>query len=88
MSLRTELYVFLQNKLKEIHNEQEIILKDDTSLVKSLLLESLALLQLSVWIERAVGVPLDFSAFDISREWDTIPDILRFIEKRRNIILE
>ena len=57
-------------------------LTDDTSLIQSGLFDSMALVQLAEWIEREIGRPLDPTRFDLSREWDTIPSIVNFIERR------
>ncbi len=58
-------------------------LKDDTSLIRSGLIDSLALFNLAVWIEKETGTRLDLNTFDPSVEWDTIADILDFIGRHR-----
>ncbi len=55
----------------------------DTPLIHSRLLDSLALFHLVEWIEREVGGPLDPSTFDFASDWNTVEEILDFIEKRR-----
>ncbi len=56
-------------------------LTDDMSLIKSGKLDSLGLFNLVMFIEREIGRKVDFTAFDLATEWDTIKDILRFIRK-------
>jgi acyl carrier protein len=58
-------------------------LTDETPLISSHLLDSLALFHLVEWIEREAGAPVDPASFDFVREWDTVPAILDFIEKHR-----
>lgn len=58
-------------------------LKDDTSLIKSGLLDSLGLFNVAVTIEREIGPELDLTSFDLSHEWDTITDMLRFVTEHR-----
>ena len=55
---------------------------DETSLLRSGLFDSTALFHLVEWIERRVGAPVDPTSFDLVSEWDTIPQILAFIERR------
>jgi aryl carrier-like protein len=79
LSLRHQLVAFIEELLLEMLGE----LQDDTSLISSGLCDSLALVHLAEWIQRATGSPVDFTAFDLAQEWDTIPDILNFIAKHR-----
>jgi len=58
-------------------------LTDDTSLIRSGLIDSLGLFNLALWIEKEVHSKLDLASLDPSKEWDTIPDILNFIAKHR-----
>jgi len=39
--------------------------------------------QLAAWIEQEIEVQVDLTAFDLSKEWNTIADIVSFIEKHR-----
>ena len=55
-----------------------------TPLIASGLFDSLALFNLVVWIEQRVGAPIDPTAVDLATEWDTVDDIVKFIERRRN----
>ncbi len=58
-------------------------LTNTTSLIRSGVLDSLGLITVATFIEREVGRPLDLSTVDLESEWETINDILRFIENTR-----
>jgi len=74
--LREDLYAFL--------GQYELRLKrpldDDTSLIAAGVLDSLALFNLVLWVEKQIGRPVNPISMDLAREWDTIRLILRFIE--------
>lgn len=55
-----------------------------TALISSGALDSLALFQLSAWIEEKIGHPIDPSSFDLAAEWDTPDGIVGFIEVARD----
>ena len=57
-------------------------LTPETSLISSGLLDSLALFNLALWIEQAIGVPIDLSALPIADVWDTPTAIATFIQKQ------
>jgi acyl carrier protein len=48
-------------------------------LISSSLLDSLALFQLILWIEKQINGPIDLGAVNLASELNTIADILRFI---------
>lgn len=79
MTLRDELLALVRSWDLELEEE----LRDDTSLVKSGLFDSLALWNLVLWVEEQIGAPLDPSSFDLAEEWDTVDDLVRFVAKRR-----
>ena len=56
---------------------------DNSSLVRSGILDSLALYQLILWIEKQIGKPVDPTQFDLANELDSITDLLLFVEKNR-----
>ncbi|WP_341891218.1 acyl carrier protein [Variovorax sp. YR752] len=58
---------------------------DHASLLASGLLDSLALFNLSMWLEQQIGAPIDPTSFDVAREWDSVAAILRFIETQRAV---
>ena len=55
----------------------------NTSLVRSGILDSLALYQLILWIEKQIGKPADPTQFDLASELDSIADILNFVRRNR-----
>ena len=55
----------------------------DTSLVRSGIIDSLALYQLILWIEERIGKPVDPTKFDLASELDTVTSITDFVEKNR-----
>lgn len=83
MSSRDRLVRFLEGRLQKSGKTQAGGLRQGESLIKSGLLDSLSLLQLAVWIEGEVGVALTLAEIDIANDWDTVDDILRYIETRR-----
>lgn len=80
MSLRDRLLDFLENQNLELIKG----LKDDTPLIRSGFLDSLALFNLAAWIEQEIDSKVDLMEFNLEKEWDTISDILNFIEKHQN----
>ncbi len=77
---RARLSAFIKKKFKQTNAKRlDGRVADDTSLLKSGLLDSLALLELVAWIEREIGCPLDLTDIDIVEEWDTVSGIMRFI---------
>jgi len=58
-------------------------LGDDTPLISEGFVDSLGLFKLALWIETQTGTPIDLTSTDPSGEWDTIVDILAFVEKHR-----
>lgn len=80
MSLREQLLKLLRNGGD---TDLPSDLGDDTPLISEGLLDSLGLFNLAVWIETQTNTPLDLTSIDPSSEWDTIADILAFVEKHR-----
>ena len=58
-------------------------LRDDTPLITSGVLDSLALFNLVTWIEEQCGGAIDPATFDVVREWNTVADVVAFVERRR-----
>ena len=58
-------------------------LLDDTPLITSGMLDSQALYNLMLWIEEQIGSPVDPTSFDVVEAWDTIADVVAFVERRR-----
>jgi aryl carrier-like protein len=80
LSLRDQLVVLIDELGLPLEDGE---LQDDTSLIKSGLVDSLALVALAEWIDQAIGTPVDLTVVDLADEWDTIPDILSFIVAHR-----
>ena len=78
MSLRDELIA----TLKHLDLWAGPDFDDHASLIKSGMLDSLALLKLALWIEEKIDDKLDPATFELAKEWDSIAKILDFIERR------
>ena len=70
--------------LEELDLELDDKLKEDTPLIKSGILDSLSLFKLAAWVEQNVGIQVDLREFNLIEEWDTIADILNFVERYGN----
>jgi acyl carrier protein len=77
MSLRDELLQVIEASGAPLPND----LDDDTSLIRSGLLDSTALFDLALWVEERVEPGLDLTSFDLSEEWDTLARLQAFIER-------
>ncbi len=75
--LREELYAFLGDY--QLRLEQS--LDEDTSLIAGGVLDSLALFNLVLWVEKQIGQSVNPTSMDLAREWDTVRLIVRFIER-------
>jgi acyl carrier protein len=75
----------LLGEVKRIIEDSGVELPPDfdkhTSLIRSGLLDSTALFQLVLWIEEHVGRALDFAAFDLAEEIDTLEKLIDFSER-------
>jgi acyl carrier protein len=58
-------------------------LTPDKSLIRSGLLDSLALFNLALWIEERIGAPIDLSTLPLTDVWDTAAAIAAFITIER-----
>jgi len=56
---------------------------DDTSLLRSGLVDSKALFSLMLLVEERIDPGVDLTAFDLRQELDTVSSILAFIDKHR-----
>ncbi len=79
MTLRDQLVALIRGLDVELDGE----LRDGTSLIRSGVFDSLALFNLVLWVEKQIGSPVDPTSFDLIEEWDTIADVVSFIESRR-----
>jgi acyl carrier protein len=80
MSLREQLIEIITGSDLELGGEWN----DDTSLIRSGRFDSMALFNLVLWIEGNIDSKVDFTEIDVAKEWDTIADILDFVERHRN----
>lgn len=60
----------------------------NTPLIQTGGFDSMALLNLVLWIEEQVGKPmdvaaLDVAALDVERDWNTVADIVQFVRRER-----
>jgi hypothetical protein len=79
MALREEL----RRLILEFAPERAGALADDTPLITSGLVESLTLLNVALWVETKVGSAVEITSFDLAAEWDSVSDILAFIERHQ-----
>ncbi len=82
MDTRDRLFDFLKTKIQSSGKTLDGELDDNTSLIKSGLFDSLALLEVGIWIEKEVNSQIDLTAIDIREEWDSITNILEFIDQQ------
>jgi len=80
MSLQEDLLAQIKRWDVDLGGE----LNADTPLIGSGLFDSLALVNLVAWIEQQLGARVDITDLDLEKEWDTVNDILQFIERQRN----
>ena len=78
--LRDKLVAVIE--MSEVNLEGEIT--DDTSLIRSGVLDSLTLFNIATFVEEEISRDVDISAFDLAKEWDSINDILNFIGRVRD----
>ena len=73
------LVQFLDELLQEFDPDNDVEVTDDTSLIRSELLDSLAILMLAEWIDGECAEELDITGVDIAERWNSVDDILAFI---------
>jgi len=56
---------------------------DDTPLLRTGVLDSLALFKVMMWIEEQTGRPLDPTRLDFATELDTVTHILHLVDRLR-----
>ena len=83
LTRRERLASFIEQMLDEAGKRLEGTLTDDTSLIESGLLDSLAILSLAKWIDEELGGDaLDLESVDFLAEWDSIGAILRSVDTK------
>jgi len=85
ISMKDRLFTFVRQQFDANGLASESArLKDDTSLIKSGLLDSANIVDLAIWIEREIGPGgVDLTTCDIAEEWDTPANIVLFVERHR-----
>lgn len=78
MTLRDDILEVLRRNHARIPDDVD----DDTSLIRSGLVDSTALFDLALWIEERVVPGLDLASFDLAEEWDTLGRLLAFIDRQ------
>ena len=78
---RKQLVKLVEELLEEAEQVVDGPLEDDTSLIESGLLDSVSLLQVADWVDDQMSGQLDLKNTNIAEEWDTIEQILHFIER-------
>jgi acyl carrier protein len=79
MALRDELLRVMASSGASVPSD----LGDHASLIRSGLLDSTALFDLALWIEDRVTPGLDLTSFDLAEEWDTLAQLVAFVERHR-----
>jgi acyl carrier protein len=64
------------------HPDEEAI-DDDTPLISSGRVESITLLNVALWVEEQIDAAVEITSFDLAAEWDSVAQILEFVEKHR-----
>ncbi len=80
MDLRDRLKMEMQGWSPELQGD----VRNNTPLISSGILDSVALFNLVLWIEDQTGCPIDPMTVEVVDEWDTIDSIAAFVERRRN----
>lgn len=85
MNRSDRLLEFIKTKIKISGIKLNEELNDNTSLIKSSLFDSLALLELGIWIEKEIKSQIDLTSIDIREDWNSIANILNFIRKQNSL---
>jgi acyl carrier protein len=57
-------------------------LADGAPLLTSGLIDSVALFTLALWVEEAIGAPVDLTRLALPAQWDTVERILDFVAEQ------
>jgi acyl carrier protein len=77
---RPERLLGLVRELLEAAELEDVEVDETTSLLRSELLDSLALLEIAAWVDEEMAGGLDLETTNIREEWDSVADILAFID--------
>jgi acyl carrier protein len=78
MTLREDLLLAMEERGVELPPD----FTDDSSLIRSGLLDSTGLMNLVLWVEERIGSELDLTSFDLPEEWETLGKLVAFIERK------
>ncbi|MEW6144883.1 MAG: hypothetical protein AB1598_07695 [Thermodesulfobacteriota bacterium] len=81
--LRKKLMDFIYVKTRSSGKSLPDGFGDDTPLITSGLIESLHLLELALLLEEEAGSTFDLTILDFTVEWNTINDMVNFVESYR-----
>ena len=76
-ALREQLRALVAESARQGHGA----IDDDTPLISSSMLESIGLLNVALWVEEQIDATVEISSFDLTAEWDTVAQILNFVER-------
>lgn len=79
MTLRDELAAAIRSWDLEIPGD----LRDGDPLITSGMFDSQAVFNLMLWVEAQTGSTIDPTSFDLIEAWNTIADVVAFVERRR-----
>jgi acyl carrier protein len=69
--------------LRTFQSDSNIVFGDETELLQSGILDSFALFQLAIWIEKETESKIDPTEIDLAKEWGTVKSIAKFVEQKR-----
>jgi acyl carrier protein len=78
MTLREDLLLAMEERGVELPPD----FTDDSSLIRSGMLDSTGLMNLVLWVEERIGSELDLTSFDLPEEWETLGKLVAFIERK------
>lgn len=84
MKSHDDLRASLKRFLIDSGRVTQRVLDTNAPLITSELIDSLTLFELATWIEEELGQPLDFTQVALPGEWDTLDQIIAFIEQRQS----
>ena len=73
----------LRALITEFTRHEPGAIDDDTPLISSAMVESIALLNVALWVEEQIDATVEIASFDLTAEWDTLGQILNFVERHR-----
>lgn len=76
-SLRDDLVRVIRESGVELPRD----FNDDTSLIRSGLVDSTALFDVVLWVEERIAPGLDLTELDLTEEWDTVRKLLAFVAR-------